>query len=261
VWVLAVGIFLIGPYNTMPDRTTDALPIPSLPPRPVMQLAFARSQADIDAVLEVTKTSKDANIKAVRTGNTRDSQFLVPGYVVLLIALTLFVVRGSDNEAWWLFRAGVVLVAVLALSDLAENFGIARVLSSAEACKPENACDPAATWIRILMVASAFVKWTALGLIGLGLGVVTSLQQRPRRGWLTPLLIVFGVWWLATVSRHVIGLLPDAATAAHSGRSASMTSTRDARAAGTSDASTAETTRIIAAATIGNAPGTRTSSM
>ncbi len=120
----------------------------------------------------------------------------------------------------------------------------------------------ATTWVRRVMVVSAFVKWTTLGLIGLGLGVVTSLQQRPRRRWLTPLLIVFGVWQLATVSRHVIGLLPAVPVDTdYSGRSASMTSTRDARAAGTSDASTAETTRIIAAATIGNAPGTRTSSM
>ena len=40
-----------------------------------------------------------------------------------------------------------------------------------------------------------------------------------------------------------------------------MTSTREARAAGISDASTAAATRIIAAATIGSAPGMRTSSM
>ena len=94
---------------------------------------------------------------------------------MLLIALTLLIARGSDDEAWWLFRAGVVLVMVLALADLAENFGIARVLDAA------NDGGPAATWARVLMVASAFVKWTALGLIGLGLGVVTSLQQQARR--------------------------------------------------------------------------------
>ena len=202
VWVMAVAIVAIGPHNEMPARTTKVLPIPSLPQRPVMQLAFARNQTDIDAVLETTKASKTANIEDVRTGNTRDSLFLVPGYTVLLIALTLLIARGSDDEAWWLFRAGVVLVIVLACADLTENFGIARVLTSAE--KNEDAV----TWVRALMVASAFVKWTVLGLIGVGLGMVTSLQQQTQRRWLTAPLLIAGVWMLATVGRHVVGLLP-----------------------------------------------------
>jgi hypothetical protein len=54
---------------------------------------------------------------------------------------------------------------------------------------------------------------------------------------------------------------PEPVAPSHSGRSASITSTRDARAAGTSDASTAATTRIMAAAAIGSALGMRTSSM
>jgi len=205
VWVFAVGS-VISRHNRMPARTRD-LPIPSLPQRPVMQLAFARSQADVNAILElkeqsVTKEATEANIKSVTRGNELDSWYLVPGYVVLLVALTLLIARGSDDEAWWLFRAGVVLVLVLALADLAENFGIARVLTFA------GKNEDAATWARLLMVASAFVKWTALGLIGLGLGVVTSLQQQTRRPWLTALLLIAGVWMLATVGRHVVGLLP-----------------------------------------------------
>jgi len=202
VFVLAVAIFAIGPHNKMPSRTTKALPIPSLPQRPVMQLAFSWHQADVNAVLEVDKASKDANIKDVTIGNRFDSLFLVPGYTLLLIALTLLIARGSDDEAWWLFRAGVVMVILLAVADLAENFGIARVLTSAA-----NNQD-AATWVRFVMVASAFLKWTALGLIGVGLGVVTSLQQQTRRRWLTALLLIVGVWILATVGRHVVGLLP-----------------------------------------------------
>jgi len=93
------------------------------------------------------------------------------------------------------------LVIVLALADLSENFGIWRVLIAAE--KNTNTV----AWARVLMVTSAFVKWTFLGLIALGLGAVSSLQQTGRR-WLTALLLVAGIWMLAIVGRHVVGLLP-----------------------------------------------------
>ena len=47
----------------------------------------------------------------------------------------------------------------------------------------------------------------------------------------------------------------------HSDRNAWMTSTRDARAAGTSDARIAAATRIVTALTMGSAPGMRMSGM
>ena len=58
VWVVAVAIFAIEPHNKMPDRTTNVLPIRSLPHRPVMQLAFARSQADIEPSSRLTRSRR-----------------------------------------------------------------------------------------------------------------------------------------------------------------------------------------------------------
>jgi hypothetical protein len=260
--VVAVGVVSIAPHNQMKGiARTSPLPIATLPKGPVMQLAFARNQHDIATILHVGEQTQQDAIKAVATGNFRDTVVLVPGYTLLLIALTLLIARASGPAGMSVFGAGLVLTMALALADFAENYGIATALSAAQHGHPMS--DAA----RRVMVAAAFSKWTLLTLIGIGLGVASALHHRKwGRRLVAPLLLAASIVMLATVARHGVTLLPvvpvaPAAAPSHSGRSASMTSTRDARAAGTSDASTAATTRIIAAATIGMKPGIRTSSI
>ena len=142
-----------------------------------MQFAFARSQADINAVLHVDEKSKDANIAAVRAGNIRDSLLFVPGYTLLLIALTLLIARESDT------KRGGCLVQVWCWRSPSRSPIWPRTTAS-RGSSPRRRRTGCATWIRRVMVASAFAKWTLLGLIGIGLGVVMSLQQRTRRRWL-----------------------------------------------------------------------------
>ncbi len=257
VWV-AVAMVSIAPHNAMRGiARTSPLPIATLPERPVMQLAFARNQDDINNVLHVGQKTQQAAIVAVATGNIRDTVVLVPGYTLLLIALTLLIARASGPAGMTVFGAGLLLTIALALADFAENYGVAAALAAAQ---QGQAMSDAA---RRVMVAAAFSKWTLLALIGLGLGVAAALHRRTwSRRVVAPVLLGLGVLLLARVARHGVTLLPALpAATSHSGRSASMTSTREARAAGTSDASTAATTRIRAAAAIGSAPGIRTSSM
>jgi hypothetical protein len=232
VWTLGIALFAIGPHNRMPSRAAKTLPIDSLPNRPVMHLALARNQADIEAVLETANTStKDKNIDSVRTGNNRDSLLLVPGYTLLFLSLSLLIARRTRTVGAWLFRISVAAALALAVADWVENYAIARVLSSATGGEAVSA------FVRIPMVLSAFAKWTILGLLAIGLGMVAALQEwekeRNRRA-LSILLLLLGLATLATIGRHAVSLLPvQYASPYHSGRSASMTSTRDARAAGT----------------------------
>jgi hypothetical protein len=258
VWV-AVAVASIAPHNQMKGiARTSPLPIDTLPEQPVMQLAFARNQNDIDTVLHVGTSRQQEAIEAVATGNIRDTMVLVPGYTLLLITLTLLIARASGPAGMTVFGAGLLLILALATADFAENYGIATALTAAQ--QGQAMSDTA----RQVMVAAAFAKWTLLALIGIGLGVAAALY---RRAWgrrvLAPLLLAVSLLMLAILARHGVTLLPVLTTAApsYSGRSASMTSTRDARAAGTSEARTAATTRIIAAATIGMKPGIRTSSI
>jgi hypothetical protein len=198
VWVV-VGTRIITPYNQMEGlgRVT-ALPIQSLPARPVMHLTFARSQADVSAVLDVGNDREQLKIKAVDTGNWLDSVALVPGYTLLLIALTLLIARGSRYIGPGLFQAGVVFAISIALADLAENYGIMRVLSAT------GDAEPVSAWVLRLMVASAALKWMLLGLVGIGLGVVASLQEQTWRRRLSLLLLATGLLTLAPIWRHAV---------------------------------------------------------
>ena len=255
---VAVAVISIAPHNQMEGiARTSPLPIATLPQRPVMQLAFARNQDDINTILHVGEGTQQASIDAVAVGNILDTIMLVPSYTLLLIALTLLIARASGAAGMTVFGAGLLLTVALAIADVAENYGIATALS---ATQHGQVMSEAA---RQLMVAAAFAKWALLGLIGIGLGVSAALHHRTwGRRVVAPVLLAVSMLLLARVARHGVTLLPVLSAApGHSGRSASMTSTRDARAAGTSAASTAATTRIIAAARIGTAPGMRTSSM
>jgi hypothetical protein len=228
VWV-AVAVRVIAPHNEMSavPRTTR-LPIDSLPERPVMQLAFARSQADIDAILDTAHDPERRNIASVRAGNLLDSLAPVPAYSLLLIALTLLIARASGELASGIFGAGVLLTVALALADLGENVGIAAALTSAERDEPMTSLA------RQFMVASAFAKWTLLGTIALGIGVVTWLQEAKWHRWLSTVCLVLGIWILATGGRHFVGILPVvAATGAHSSTTASIavTTTRSSSSA------------------------------
>lgn len=186
----------IGPYNRMKARTTG-LPIHSLPPRPVLQIEFARGPEDVESVLEVGHPSEEANIADMRAGNELDSTRLIPGYTLLLVALTLLIARGNRSTGVRLFRACVTVAIVIAVADFTENYGIARLLDAL-------AAGTAITTGAVRLVAiPAFVKWTFLGLIGVALGVVTRLQESWRR-WLSPVLLAGGVWTLATVWRHLV---------------------------------------------------------
>ena len=257
--VVTAAVVSIAPHNQMKGiARTSSLPITTLPERPVMQLAFARNQDDINTILHVGKHTQQDAIKAVATGNVRDTLVLVPGYTLLLIALTLIIARGSGPAGMTVFGAGLLLTMALAIADLTKNYGIATALSAAQHGQPMS--DAA----RRVMVAAAFSKWTLLALIGIGLSVSSALHHRKwGRRLVAPLLLAVSIVMLARVARHGVTLLPvlPAAAPSHSGRSASITSTRDARAAGTSDASTAAITRIIAAPAIGTRPGMRTSSI
>jgi hypothetical protein len=257
--VVAAGVWVgdaasaIGPHNRMPSRLEKPpLPIASLPRRPVMQLEFVRGPEDVRAILQVGSASQAKNIEHLRTGNDLDTRHLIPRYAILLIVLSLLVAQGSKTIGDLVFLGGVVAAVLIAGADLVENSGIERILNSPEV-------DRVTAQASLVVSAAAFVKWTLLGLLSIYLGVVVALSQTWRR-WLTPVLFAGGVLVLAIIGRHAVERFLTPAPA-HSGRSASTTSTRDARAAGTSEADTAATTRIAAAAAIGSAPGTRTSSM
>lgn len=254
VWVMA-GAAILAPYSAVEGIVrTVPLPIDTLPKRPVVQLALARNQDDIDIVLDRAHDSGRLNIRDVRTGNILDTMLFVPGYSLFFIACIALIARSSGRAATFVFSAGVVLTVALAVADLAENQGIALVLEAAERGQAMS------EMARQTMVAASLGKWTLLGLMFLFLGAATALQEGLWRRWVPPLLFVLGIWQLAIITRHVVTLLPSGPVV-HSGRSALITSTRDARAAGMSAASTAATTSSNAAAATGTAPGIRTSSM
>jgi hypothetical protein len=243
----------IAAHNKMSSRLEKpALPIDSLPRRPVMQLEFVRGANDVRSILQVDSAAQSQNVADVRAGNDYDTRHLILRYAILLIVLTLLVSQGSKTIGDLVFLSGVVMVLLIAAADFWENVGIARILDS-----PAN--DAVTGAASTLVSSAAFVKWVLLALLLIYLGVIASLSRTWRR-WLTPVLFIAGVLLLAIVSRHSVERFLTPAPP-HSGRSASMTSTRDARAAGTSAASTAATTRIVAAAMIGTTPGMRTSSM
>ena len=255
VWVIA-GVAILAPHNAVKGiARTVPLPIETLPNRPVLQWARARSQDDIDTVLDRAHDSGKHNITDVRTGNILDTMLFVPGYSFFFIACIALIARSSGRAATFVFGAGLVLTVALAVADFAENQGIALALEAAERGQAMS------EMARQTMVAASLAKWTLLGIMFLFLGAATALQERLWRRWVPPVLFALGIWQLAVITRHVVTLLPGASVVAHSGRSASITSTRDARAAGTSAASTAATTRRNAAAAIGTAPGIPTSSM
>jgi hypothetical protein len=237
-------------------RTTP-LPIHTLPERPVVQLAFARDQHDIDDILHAGKNAQHAATDAVAAGNVLDTIVLVPGYTLLLIALTLSIARACGPSGMTVFGVGLILTIALALADLTENYGLSTALSAVQHGQPMSAAA------RRVMVAASLTKWTLVALTASGLGGAAALHPRKwGRRFVSPVLLGLSVLMLAILTRHAVTLLPVLPpVAAHSGRSASITSTRDARAAGTSDASTAATTSTIAAAAIGMAPGMRTSSI
>ena len=190
---------IIAPYNQLKDTgRKPVLPIQSLPQRPVMQLAFARHQADVNAVLDVGHDPDKLKIKAIETGNWLDSVALVPGYTLLLVALTLLIARGSRYIGAGLFHAGVVFATTIALADLAENYGIMRVLIAT------GNAESVSAWVIRLMGASAALKWLLLGLLGIGLGVVASLQEQRWRRWLSLLLLATGLLTLAPIWRHAV---------------------------------------------------------
>jgi multisubunit Na+/H+ antiporter MnhG subunit len=190
-------------------------------------------------------------VTELRAGNWLDTWLLIPGYIVLFVTLVLLIAHGMPNAATAIVRVGLAITAVVVLADLIENYHLERIVSSLHDPEMVN---------RALAVTTpaAFIKWGGLGTLLVGLGAAAALQDNWRRR-LTFVLLAVGILMLAPILRHAVDRLSGESD--HSGRSASMTSTRDARAAGTSDASTAATTRIIAAAAIGTAPGIRTSSM
>jgi hypothetical protein len=203
VWV-AVAVASIAPHNQMRKiARTSPLPIATLPAQPVMQLAFARNQNDINTVLHVGKHTQQDAVKAVATGNIRDTVVLVPGYTLLLIALTLLIARASGPAGMTVFGAGLLLTMALAIADFAENYGIATALTAAQHGQPMS--DAA----RRVMVAAAFTKWTLLALIGIGLGVAAALHRRTwGRRVVAPLLLAVSVTMLAGLARHGVTLLP-----------------------------------------------------
>jgi hypothetical protein len=191
------AILKIGPLNAMESRTKGApLPIASLPTRPVMQLEFVRGAQDVKAILEVGSTNQSRNVEDVRSGNDLDSTRLIPGYMMLLIALSLLIAQGSRNVGDLLFLVGITMAMLIAGADLIENYGIGRIL---------DAPGDAALTDRMarLVSTAAFVKWTLLGLILIYLGVVASLPQTWRR-WLSPVLLGLGIVLLATIGRHAV---------------------------------------------------------
>lgn len=255
LWVGA-GVAILAPYSAVQGIVrTVPLPIDTLPKLPVVQLALARNQDDIDIVLDRAHDSGKRNIADVRTGNVLDTILFVPGYSFFFIATIALIARSSGRAATFVFGAGVVLTAALAVADLAENQGIALALEAAE--RGQMISEMA----RQTMVAASLAKWTLLGSMFLFLGAATALQEGLWRRWVPPVLFVLGIWQFAIITRYAVTLLPSTPAVVHSGRSASMTSTRDALAAGTSAARIAATTRINAAAAMGTAPGMRTSSM
>ncbi len=202
--VVGVALVSIAPYNQMKGITrVSPLPIATLPEHPVMQLAFARHQADINAVLLVGENRQQAAIALLATGNLLDTMVLVPGYTLLLIALSLVIARASGPAAMTVFGAGLLLTIALAIVDLTENYGIATALSAAQ--HGQVMTDAA----RRVMVGAAFAKWTLVALIGIGLGVASALHHRTwGRRFVAPLLLAVSMVMLARVARHGVTLLP-----------------------------------------------------
>lgn len=203
IWV-AVAIALIAPHNQMKGIARPSpLPMSTLPQQPVTQLAFARHQGDISAVLLVGESGQKEAIAHVAAGNLLDTLVLVPAYTLLLIALSLLIARASGPAAMTVFGAGVLLAIALAIVDLTENYGIATALDAAQ--RGQMMTDAA----RRIMVAAAFTKWTLVALIGIGLGVASALHHRTwGRRVVAPLLLAVSVVTLARVARHGVTLLP-----------------------------------------------------
>src|SRR5688572_332398 len=201
---VTVAMVSIAPHNQMKGiARTSPLPIATLPQRPVMQLAFARNQDDINTVLHVGENTQQDAIKAVAIGNIRDTVLLVPGYTLLLMALTLLIARASGPAGMTVFGAGIILALALAIADLAENYGIATAVDTA---RHGQAMSDAA---RRVMVAAAFTKWTLLALIGISLSVAVALHRRKwGRRVVAPLLLAVSIVLLARVARHGVTLLP-----------------------------------------------------
>lgn len=187
----------IAPFNAMPSRTGNVrLPISSLPMLPVMQLEFARGAEDVKAILEVGRASESKNVNDVREGNELDSWYLIPGYTLLLIALSLLVAQDGRHVSVGLFMIGVTVALAIAAADFTENYGIGQILDAPADAVLANQTAP-------LVSAAAFVKWTLLGLLLIYLAVVASLPQNWRR-WLSPVLLIAGILLLAVVGRHAV---------------------------------------------------------
>jgi hypothetical protein len=203
VWV-TVAVVLIAPHNQMKGITrTSLLPMSTLPERPVTQLAFARHQDDIDTVLLVGESGQQQAIAHVAAGNLLDTMVLVPGYTLLLIALSLMIARASGPAAMTVFGTGLLLTMALAIVDLTENYGIATALDAAQ--RGQVMTDAA----RRVMVGAAFAKWSLVALIGIGLGVAAALHHRTwGRRFVAPLLLAVSMVMLARVARHGVTLLP-----------------------------------------------------
>jgi hypothetical protein len=203
VWV-AVAVVWIAPHSQMKGITrTSSLPMATLPEQPVVQLAFARHQDDINTVLLAGEDGHQQAVAHIAAGNLLDTMVLVPGYTLLLIALSLLIARASGPAAMTVFGAGLLLATALAIADLTENYGIATALSAVQ--HGQVMTDAA----RRIMVAAAFVKWTLMALIGIGLGVAAALHHRTwGRRYVAPVLLAVSMVMLARVARHGVTLLP-----------------------------------------------------
>lgn len=180
---VVAGSLLLGPHNALPGRGTAALPIDSLPERPILQVELARDAADLRAILDVG--DRAANIEDARAGNAIDSWLFIPGYAGLLAVIGL-ALHGSSSPRWKpLILAAIVLAAVAAGADWRENVGIERALDHFEHGRAFQ--DGDALSIR----GPSIVKWLLLVVVLAGYGAA-ALAERPWWRQATGLVLLAG---------------------------------------------------------------------
>lgn len=194
---LGLGILssvLIAPYNALPGRGTERLPMHSLGQKPILQIELSRNEPDLAFILQCGDTR--ANLRDAMIGNNLDTFLFIPSYTGLLLCLALLLSRFTKLTSPALPLAVLLLVPIIALSDWTENFGIARTIHHVESESAPSAGDA------LRISTPSLIKWTLTAVVLIVLGVealyVRSLKWVP----LAAVLIFVGAWIAVILSSY-----------------------------------------------------------
>jgi hypothetical protein len=194
---LGLGILtsiLIAPYNALPGRGTEKLPMHSLGQKPILQIELSRNESDLAHILQRGDTS--ANLRDAMIGNNLDTFLFIPSYTGLLLCLTLLLSRFTKFTSPALPLAVLRRVPIIALSDWTENWGIARTIHHIKSEGAPTAGDA------LRISTPSLVKWTLTAIVLMVLGVEALYVRSWKWVPLAAVLIPLGSWIAVILSSY-----------------------------------------------------------